>query len=198
MSRDPRVDAYIAKAAPFAQPILTTIRERVHGACPEATETLKWSMPSFMYKGKILVGMAAFKGHAALNFWRGSELTGKTPEIEKAMGQFGRLTSVDDLPGEAEFADLVRQAMALEDAGVKAPQLKKPREAIAMPEDFGAALDASPAARATFDGFAPSKQRDYLEWVTEAKRPETRAKRIEQSVAWLAEGKARHWKYESC
>lgn len=198
MSRDPRIDAYIAKAAPFAQPILDTVREWVHAACPQAEETLKWSMPSFMYKGKILVGMAAFKSHAALNFWRGSELTGKTDEIDNAMGQFGRLTSVDDLPGEAEFAELVRQAMALEDAGVKAPSLKKPRETIEMPGDFNAALDANPAARAAYDGFPPSKQRDYLEWVSEAKRPETREKRIEQSVAWLAEGKARHWKYESC
>lgn len=198
MSRDPRIDAYIDKAAPFAQPILKAIRERVHAACPTAEETLKWSMPSFLYKGRILVGMASFKGHAALNFWRGSELTGRTPAIEKTMGQFGRLASVDDLPSEPEFTDLVRQAMALEDAGVKAPALKKPREAIDMPADFDAALAADPAARATFDAFAPSKRRDYLEWVTDAKRPETRAKRIEQSVAWLAEGKARHWKYESC
>lgn len=198
MSRDPRIDAYIDKAAPFAQPILKTIRERVHAACPEAQETLKWSMPTFMYKGKILIGMAAFKGHAALNFWRGSELTGKTQEMDEAMGQFGRLSAVDDLPGEAEFAALVRQAMALEDAGAKAPQLKKPREAIAMPDDFRDALAANASARAIYDGFPPSKQRDYLEWITEAKRPETRARRIEQSVAWLAEGKARHWKYEGC
>lgn len=195
MPRDDRVTAYIERAAPFAQPILRHLREAVHAACPDAEETLKWGAPSFVYRKQILCMMAAFKGHAALSFWHGGMVTqgdGKTD----AMGQFGRLTAIADLPDAATLAALVHKAMALAQAGVPASRKAAPRAPIAMPDDFRAALDAAPDAAAQFDAFPAGKQRDYLEWVTEAKRAATRAARIAQSIAWLAEGKARHWKYE--
>ena len=195
---DPRVDAFIEKKAAFAQPILRHIREVVHRACPDVEETLKWSMPSFTYKGQILAGMAAFKEHATFGFWRSREVTG-TGEAESAMGQFGRLTSIADLPDDATLEAMVRKAATLIDSGTKAPRPPKhPKPPLEMPDDLGAALGANPAARAAYDGFPPGQQREYLEWVTEAKRPDTRAKRIAQAVEWMAEGKRRNWKYESC
>ena len=61
---DPRVNAYIAKAQPFAKPILIRFRKAVHAGCPDVTETMKWSFPHFDYKG-VLCSTAAFKAHCA-------------------------------------------------------------------------------------------------------------------------------------
>ena len=195
---DPRVDAFIEKKAPFAQPILRHLRAVVHRACPEVEETIKWGMPSFTYKGQILAGMAAFKEHATFGFWRSKDVTG-TNEAESAMGQFGRLTSVADLPDDAVLEAMVRKAAELIDSGTRAPRpLKHPKPELVMPDDLGAALAASPAAQSTYEGFPPGQKREYLERVTDAKRPETRARRIAQAVEWMAEGKRRNWKYEAC
>ncbi len=198
MSRDPRVDAYIARAQPFARPILEHIRERVHAAVPEVEETLKWSAPSFTLRGKILLMMAAFKAHAAMNFWRGQELRGEKAEAD-GMGQFGKLTSVKDLPPDKELETLIRKAAELT-ASAPAPRQVKhaPKPPPELHPEFAAALKAAPKAKATLDGFPPSAQRDYLEWVGEAKQPATRAKRIATSIEWLNEGKRRHWKYQNC
>ena len=198
LSRDPRIDAYIAKAAPFARPILEHVRERVHAAAPDAEETLKWSAPSFTIDGKILLMMAAFKAHAALNFWRGQELRGDAASAD-AMGQFGKLTSVDDLPPDAEFDALIREAAELAETAPAPRKVKhEPKPPAELHPDFAAALEANPKAKAVLDGFPPSARRDYLDWIAEAKQDATRAKRIATAVEWLAEGKKRHWKYESC
>jgi uncharacterized protein YdeI (YjbR/CyaY-like superfamily) len=197
-TNDPRVDAYIARAAPFAQPILNALRSALHEACPDAEETIKWGMPFFEHAGRPLAHMAAFKQHCGFGIWRGRELAGQGKDGE-AMGQFGRITSLAELPPPREFKAVIRAAMRrIDDAGdTAAPKTAaSARPALVMPDDLQAALAAAPAARKTYDAFAPGKQRDYLEWVLEAKRAETRAKRIAQAVEWLAEGKARHWKYE--
>ena len=196
MSRDPRIDAYIDRQADFARPILAYVRDTVHAA-GEVEETVKWSMPAFLYKGRPLANMAAFKAHAVMGFWQGQQI--RDGEARNgAMGEFGRLTSVADLPDRDSLIDLVRKAMKLIDEGVKPVRNKTVKEPIAMPDDLAQALAASPAAKASFDGFPPSGQREYLEWVVEAKRPETRAKRVAQAIEWMAEGKRRHWKYEAC
>lgn len=197
--KDPRVDAYIAKSQPFARPILTEIRKRVHAACPAVEETLKWGMPSFLYKG-ILCGMAAFKAHCTFGFWH-KAMQGKVKARggQEAMGQCGRMTSVKDLPSKALFAKLVKEAMALADAGIPAivrSKTKKPPPK--TPVDLAAALARNRRAAETFEAFAPSCRREYVEWITEARREETRAKRVATAVAWMAEGKKRNWKYERC
>jgi uncharacterized protein YdeI (YjbR/CyaY-like superfamily) len=198
VSHEPRIDAYIAKAQPFARPILDKVRERIHAAAPEAVETMKWSAPGFTVNGKILLMMAAFKEHAALNFWRGQELGDGSPKAG-AMGQFGRLTSVGDLPADAELDALIREAAAL---AKTAPAPRKPKQAPKPPPalhpEFAAALAQAPKAKSTLDGFPPSAQRDYIEWISEAKQDATRAKRIADAVQWLSEGKRRNWKYENC
>jgi len=198
LSREPRIDAYIAKAAPFAQPILAHVRERVHAVVPGVEEAMKWSAPGFTLDGKILLIMAAFKAHAALNFWRGQEI-GDGAAKAGAMGQFGRLSSIDDLPPDAELDALIREAAKLA-RSAPAPRKTK-HETKPAPElhpDFAAALAKAPAAKAVLDGFPPSAQRDYLEWISEAKQDATRRKRIADAIQWLGEGKRRHWKYENC
>jgi uncharacterized protein YdeI (YjbR/CyaY-like superfamily) len=195
---DPRVDAYIERQAEFARPILKHLRDVLHAACPDCEETLKWSMPSFMYKGKILAGMAAFKAHATFGFWSAGLVLSKEEEKMSGMGQFGRLTSLADLPSRATLEALVKKAMKLIDDGVKPPRDKHKKPPFTVPQDLRAAIDAIPAAKATFDAFPPSQQREYADWVADAKRDETRAKRLAQSVEWLAEGKRRNWKYENC
>lgn len=196
---DPRVDAYIAKSAPFAQSILAELRTRMHKACPAVEETIKWGMPSFTYKGKILAGMAAFKAHASFGFWQ-REAVGATGKEGEAMGQFGKLTELKQLPAKTEFARMVKEAMAHIDSGTKATMMapKAPKPALDTPDDLAAALKRNAAARKTFDGFSPSNRREYVEWISEAKRPETRERRLAQTIEWLAEGKTRNWKYEKC
>lgn len=198
MSRDPRIDVYIERQADFAKPILNHLREAVHAACPEAEEAIKWGMPAFLYKRELLANMAAFKAHATFGFWKGSLILGDTDKQRTAMGQFGRLTSVDDLPEPDVLQGLIRKAMVLTDEGVKPVRNKTVKADIPVPEDLEAALRENPAAEAIFADFPPSCRREYLEWIVEAKRPETRAKRIAQAVEWMAEGKRRNWKYEKC
>lgn len=201
---DPRIDAYIAKSAEFARPILVHLREAVHAACPEAEETLKWGAPSFTYRGKILCGMAAFKQHAAFNFWQGALVVGPDRSAADArataMGQFGRLTRVADLPGKRELASYIKQAAKLIEEGVKTSATKdaKPKSPMRVPEDLAAALAGNAKACATFDGFPPSQRREYVDWLSEAKRDDTRQRRLVQAVEWLAEGKPRNWKYMNC
>jgi uncharacterized protein YdeI (YjbR/CyaY-like superfamily) len=198
VSRDPRVEAYIAKAQPFARPILEKVRERVHAALPGAEETIKWSMPAYTIAGKIVVITAAFKAHAALNFWRGQELRAGEANAD-AMGQFGKIKSVDELPADVELDRLIREAAELAKRAPAPRQTKHaPKPFPQMHPDFAAALVKSPRAKAVLEGFPPSAQRDYFEWIGEAKQDATRAKRIETAVEWLSEGKRRHWKYESC
>ena len=197
--KDPRVDAYIAQAAEFARPILTEIRQRVHAACPEAVETLKWKMPTFMHHG-LLCGMAAFKNHAAFSFWKGSLiLDGTGSRADEAMGQFGRLTTVSDLPAKRVFAGYVKKAMELNEAGVKVMRVRTtPRPRLKPPPPFQAALGKNRKALTHWSAFSPSMQREYIEWITEAKRDDTRDRRIATAVAWIAEGKSRNWKYMNC
>lgn len=198
MSRDPRIDAYIAKAQPFARPILDHVRERVHAALPDSEETIKWSMPAYTVGGKIVLITAAFKAHTALNFWRGQELSSSHASVG-AMGQFGRIKNIDELPGDPELDRLIREAAELSKS---APTPRKPKAAPKpapeMHPEFAAALTKAPKAKEVLDGFPPSAQRDYFEWIAEAKQDTTRQKRIATAVEWLSQGKRRHWKYQNC
>ena len=199
MSRDSRIDAYIERQADFARPILTRLREAVHAACPGCEEGLKWSMPAFLYKGQILAQMAAFKAHATFGFWRGKDVTGGTGREREAMGSFGRIESADDLPDEETLRALVRKAMDVADSGTRpARPPKRPKPSLETPPDLAEALEGNAAAKTTFESFPPSARREYVQWIVEAKRSETRAKRLAQAVEWLAEGKRRNWKYENC
>lgn len=198
--KDPRVDAYIAKAAPFAKPILLRLRRVVHRGCPGVEETMKWSFPHFDYKG-MFCSMAAFQKHCAFGFWKGALVTGEKSgeKSNDAMGQFGRIESVSDLPKDAELLRLVRKAAALNDAGVRAPRApSRPaaKKKIVVPRDLAEALKKSRKAAAVFGVFSYTNKKEYVSWITEAKTPETRKRRLEDAVRWMAEGKTRNWKYE--
>jgi uncharacterized protein YdeI (YjbR/CyaY-like superfamily) len=197
--RDSRVDAYIAKSADFAKPILTHLRDIVHAACPPVEETMKWSFPHFMYHG-MLCGMAAFKQHCTFGFWKGELVVGRASAAdERAMGQFGRITSVTGLPSPKTLTAYIRKAAALNEGGVKVARARpKARPEAAIPDDLSAALKRSRKAATAFAAFSPSQRREYVEWIVEAKREETRTKRLAQAVEWIGAGKTRNWKYEKC
>jgi uncharacterized protein YdeI (YjbR/CyaY-like superfamily) len=188
MSQDPRIDTYIEKAAPFAQPILQHFRVLVIRADPAADETIKWGMPFFVHDGRALAMMAAFKAHAGIGIFDGTPMSGG-----EGMGQFGKLTTVADLPDDAALADAIRNAVALIGTGKPTMRPVKAKAPLEMPADLRAALDAVPAAAAAFDGFPPSAQREYADWVSEAKQEATRLRRIATTVEWCSEGKRRYW-----
>ena len=194
---DPRVDAYIADAADFARPILTRLRTLVHATCPGVEEAIKWRSPHFMYQG-ILCGMAAFKQHCTFGFWQGRLVVGEDVAGEAAMGQFGRIASVAELPPDDVLAGYIRAVMRLNELGAKSPTRSRRRTAreIDLPSALAAALAAHAAAAAAFERMPPSHRQEYAEWVAEAKGEATRARRVATAVEWIAEGKARNWKYE--
>lgn len=194
---DPRIDAYINKSADFAQPILQYIRATVHEACPEAEETIKWGFPHFMYHG-ILCSMASFKQHCAFGFWQARRMAELSQSPNEAMGDFGRISQIKDLPGKVVLKRMLKQAMVLNTVPAAMSQAKPKRTAkpaLIAPEAFLNALAKNRKAKTSFDHFSPSHQREYIEWILEAKREETVKKRILASIEMLADGKPRHWKY---
>ena len=201
--KDPRIDTYIAKAAEFAKPILQHLRKLVHQGCPEVEETIKWKMPFFTYKG-MLCNMAAFKGHCTFGFWKRVLIPGlnSLPEglADDAMGQFGKITALSDLPGNKTLLGYIKTAARLNEAGIKLPAKPKPKgpRTIEVPDFLSSALRNNKKAKTTFEKFTYSHKKEYVEWLTEAKRPETREQRLATALAWMAEGKARNWRYANC
>jgi hypothetical protein len=194
-TKDPRIDAYIENAAEFAKPILTRFRKLVHRGCPQAVETIKWRMPFFDYKG-VLCGMAAFKAHCAIIFWRDIDVKGGGNSAE-GMGRFGRITSTADLPADSVLLEILRRAVAQRDHPTAKPTARRqPAKEAPVPADLKQALAREPKAAAAFHGFSPSHRREYIEWITDAKRPETRQRRLATTLEWLAAGKKQNWRYE--
>jgi uncharacterized protein YdeI (YjbR/CyaY-like superfamily) len=197
VTRDPRIDAYIENAPEFARPVLVELRARVHAACPEVTETMKWRTPSFELGG-LLGGLAAFKHYCSFGFWK-EPLLREDPALRATVEQVGKVTAVGELPTKAAFAKVLKRAAELNASGAKVPRAKpKTKAEIAAHPEFAKALAASKKASAQFAAFPPSAQREYLEWVADAKKDDTRARRIEQAIEWIAAGKHRNWKYERC
>ena len=203
--RDPRVDDYIAAAAPFARAPMQLVREAMHAALPDVTESIKWSHPFYLLDGRPFANMAAFKAHCSLGFWKGGRPVAEAAagERDKAMGQFGRIESLADLPKAAALRKLIVEARAAwlaekEDKASAPPAPRPARAAPAVPDDLAAALRARSGARRKFDAFTPSQQHEYVEWIVEARRAATRESRIAQAVEWIAEGKTRNWKYQNC
>lgn len=194
-ARDARVDAYIAKSADFAKPVLTHLRELVHKACPQVEETVKWSFPHFMYEG-ILCSMASFKEHCAFNLWKGSLIVGDG--AREAMGHFGRIAKVSDLPSKKVMTGYLKQAMTLNETGVKSPTRSKPKEKkeLVIPPELTQALRKNRKAAAAFESFSPSHRREYADWISEGKGEDTRNRRVDSAIEWMSEGKSRNWKYE--
>ena len=197
-TKNKRIDAYIANAPDFAKPILAHIRETIHEACPDVEETIKWSMPAFGYKGP-LCGMAAFKEHATFGFWKSSLVFGKDDPYTKhpnGMASFGRMTSLSDLPPKKILLAYIKRAAKLNADGVTVERRRTPRKPLPIPPAFAAALKKHKKAKAAFDAMAPSHQREYNEWIGEAKTDATRDRRVAQAMEWIAEGKSRNWKYK--
>ena len=207
-SFDPRIDIYINKAQPFAQPIVEHLRELVHKACPNVEEAIKWSRPFFDYKGVILCNISAFKEHCSFGFW-GEEIGAVLREAkivqEGGMGSLGRITTLKDLPSDKQMLSLLRQAVGFIDRGeytspiaARNKVVKAPKPTLETPPEFAKALKADKKASTAFTALSPSCKREYIEWIADAKRAETRDKRIAQAIEWIAEGKQRNWKYQEC
>jgi uncharacterized protein YdeI (YjbR/CyaY-like superfamily) len=204
--KDPRVDDYIAKAADFAKPILTHVREVMHTACPDVEENWKWSFPVFIYKGGILCNLAAFKAHCSFGFWKASLMSDPDNILETkdkdGMGHLGKIATLKDLPKDAVLKRYIKEAMKLNDDGVKLPPRKRPTEKqkseLVVPEQLAKALSKSKKARDIFEAFSYSHRKEYIRWIEEAKTDVTRDKRIAQAIEWMADGKGRNWKYENC
>lgn len=192
--KDPRIDAYIAHAAPYAQPILKRLRLVVHRACPGVIETMKWSNPSFEYHG-LLCGIVAFKSYCTFGLWKDKLVRARGGvSAAKVLDAAGKVASVEELPDVAALGQLIKLAAGLNEQGVREVR-KKPKGPVEVPDDLKKALDKNKKAKAVFDAFIPSHKREYVEWITEAKQAATRARRLEQAIGWMAEGKARNWKY---
>ncbi|HXV40711.1 MAG TPA: YdeI/OmpD-associated family protein [Steroidobacteraceae bacterium] len=199
--KNPAVDAYIAKSAAFARPILTRVRGLMHKACPKIEETIKWGVPHFEYQG-VVASMAAFKQHASVGFWK-QKLMPDPARLFPAAGDSSmggrKFRSVDELPSDAVLLRYIKAAVALNEQGLKLPNAgRKKKPPPRLPADLAAALKKNPKAKATYDAFPPSHKREYVEWITEAKQEATRLKRLQTAIEWMAQGKSRHWKYQDC
>ncbi len=201
MSKAPAVDTYIAKSADFARPILMRVRAAMHKACPQMEETIKWGVPHFEYKG-VLASMAAFKQHASFGFWK-QKLMDDPAGLFPAPGDSSmggkKIRSAAELPSDAVLFRYIKAAVALNEAGTKVPRpLRKKRPPPKAPADLAAALKRNAKAKASFEAFTAAQQREYVEWISEAKREATRQKRLATAIAWMAAGKTRNWKYINC
>ncbi len=196
---DPRIDSYISKSAAFAQPILKHLRGLVHKACPGVEETIKWSFPHFDYKGSMC-SMASFKNHCAFGFWKGAIMNDSDGVIHEqgnsGMGSLGKIASLKDLPKDKTLIAYIKEAVQLNEEGVKLPPRKKTEQKdLLVPAGLAAALGKNKKAQSVFEAFSPSHKREYIEWITEAKTEATREKRIESAIEMMTEGKTRNWKY---
>ena len=199
---NPKVDGYIERAGAFAQPVLEHLRRLVHKACPEVEETIKWSMPFFVYRGEIVANMAAFKTHCSFGIWGREIVAAMRKDGLKVkgggMGSLGKITSVKDLPKDAALLGYLRQATVLVKDGAKTfPKRTKVGKAEAeIPVELAAALKRNKTASKMFAEFSSGKKREYADWIAEAKQEATKLRRTAQAVEWIAEGKSRNWKYE--
>ncbi len=199
-AKDPRIDLYIYNAADFARPILLHLRELIHVACPDVEETIKWSFASFDYKGPMC-SMASFKQHCAFGFWKASLMKDKTlianAESESAMGHYGKITTLKDLPPDKKIIAHIKEAMMLNEKGIKLPPKKVTtrKKEIVAPDYFLKQLKKNKKALITFNSFSPSHKREYLEWIIDAKTDETKNRRMDKAIEWMSEGKSRNWKY---
>ena len=203
---DARTDAYIARSADFAKPILNHLRELIHTTCPDVEETWKWSFPHFMYKGEILCSMAAFKEHCSFGFWKASLIqdTDNILDIKDrdGMGHIGKIYSLKDLPKDASLKKYIKAAMKLNEQGVKLPPRakasEKEKKELVIPDYFTKVLKKNTTAGEVFDAFSYTNKKEYIQWFEDAKTDATRDKRIAQAIEWIAEGKSRNWKYMNC
>lgn len=196
--KDPCIDAYIQKSGAFAKPVLNHLRALVHKACPAVEETMKWSFPHFDYKG-MMCSMAAFKQHCAFGFWKTTLMKDAKKLLDNradAMGSFGRIASLKDLPSDKVILSYIKEAMKLNDDDVKLEKAKPAeKKQLIIPEYIIDSLKKNQKAFATFENFSYTNKKDYVEWITEAKTEETRNKRLAQAVEWMKQGKIRNWKY---
>lgn len=200
-NHNPKVDAYLDAAEEFAKPIFVHLRGLLHATCPEVVEEMKWGIPHFDYRGEMMGIFAAYKKHCSFSFWKDSLMADArlkaNSDLPAAKRFMGKLTTIADLPSDNDLIAWIREAMSLNERGVKLPprQSDGPKKEVGIPDAFAERLAQAPAIRAIFEGKSASFQKEYNVWIGEAKTEATRDKRIDEALAWIAEGKGRFWKY---
>jgi uncharacterized protein YdeI (YjbR/CyaY-like superfamily) len=203
MSYNSTIDTYIENAAEFAKPILIHWRGLIHQCCPNVTEVIKWGIPHFEYKNENIFVFAAYKNHCSFTFLKESLMTDprlkankNLKTIQKFLGKVSKLT---DSPPDEEFIVMIDEAIRLNDKGIKVQRTKPETEKLKVletPNYFVAALLANPQAKEVFENKSNSFRKEYIVWITDAKTDETRQKRIDEALEWIAEGKGRFWKHK--
>ncbi|WPU95271.1 YdeI/OmpD-associated family protein [Mucilaginibacter sabulilitoris] len=198
---DPKVDEYIATSADFAKPVLEHWRQLIHDNCPDVVEAIKWGFPHFDYKGDFMCVIASYKNHCSFTFLKAELMNDarlKDSKTLKPIQRFlGKVTKLSDLPPDEEFIGMLKEAMVLNEKGIKvmAPKSDKPK-VLEMPDYFSEKLAGNAKAKAVFESKSDSFRKDYIIWISDAKTDATRQKRMEEAIEWIAEGKGRFWKYE--
>lgn len=198
---DPKVDEYIAKVEAFAKPVLEHWRQLIHDNCPDVTEAIKWGFPHFDYKGDFMCVIASYKNHCSLTFLKAELMSDARLKDSKALKPIqrflGKVTGLSDLPPDEEFVGMLKEAMALNEKGIKviAPKSDKPK-VLETPDYFSEKLAGNVKAKTVYESKSDSFRKDYIIWISDAKTDATRQKRMEEAIEWIAEGKGRFWKYE--
>ncbi len=203
MNHNSAIDHYIAGAEDFAKPILELWRRLIHENCADVQEAIKWGLPHFDHKGDHMCVMAAYKAHCSFTFLKGelmSDLRLKAGKDVKPINRFlGKITQLSDLPADEDFIAMIKEAVQLNEKGIKIkrekPVAEKPK-ILETPDYLQAALDDNTKAKEVFETKSNSFRKEYIIWITDAKTDETRQKRINEALAWIAEGKGRFWKHQ--
>lgn len=193
------VDNYIAKAPEFARPICEALRKLIHKAAPELRETIKWSSPCFEGRG-LICGLGAFQKHVRLFFFKGAQVPDPDGVFadgeDNASGRSAKFFSLEEIPVK-KLERLIRAAAQLDAEGKVKPPPRARRPELPMPKEFAATLKRSPKARTYFETLSPSCRREYVEWISAAKRDETRERRLAEAIEMLSEGRRRNEPYRA-
>lgn len=200
---DPKVTQYIDNAEAFAQPILKHLREQIHRNCPDVVESVKWGNPHFDYKGDFMCVLASAKKHCSFTFIKSEFMSdprfagGK--KVKPGQRFMSRITSMSELPSDEELACFIKEAMDLNDRGVKLDKTAKAApnsEPTDAPEYLLSAFSTNSVAQEVFGNQSASFRKNYIVWLESAKTETTRQRRLDEALGWIAEGKGRFWKYE--
>src|SRR5438270_1264994 len=179
------VNDSLANAPEGTRPILVRLRRIFRQASPKLEEAIKWGVPCYLFKGPV-GGFAAYKQHVSWGLWKSRALNDPEGLLGRGVSVMaGKITKVSEIPPAAKIIALIEQVIALNEAGIKSPKPPEPE----LPADFAAAMKKAGKAARHYAAFTPARKWQYVNWVTQAKRAETRAKRIEIAVERIGEGK---------
>ena len=175
--------------------------EKLRGILLDAglEETIKWGAPTYTYQGKNVVGIGAFKSYFGLWFFQGALLEDKKKKlvnaqegVTKAMRQW-RFESAKEID-EKLIKEYIKESVHNIDQGREIKAVRK--KPLSLPPELQQALKKSKKLENSFNGFSLSKRRDFAEYISSAKRDETKHKRLEKIIPMILEGVGLNDKYK--